>query len=656
MSLPSPKNLGACLAVLAAAGTLAFGAPAPAAAARSAPVLEDRPCPVRVPEGTRCGYLVVPERRDLPGGRSTRVGFAVHRSTAPGRRPDPVVFTGGGPASASIPLTGLMVEMFRDHDVVVLEQRGSRWSSPSLGCPETVRAMLDTLATPGRAESETAVIAAGAAACRDRLGVDLRGYRTEEIAADVVDLRRALGYPRWNLFGVSYSTRSMLAAAAADPDGTRSVVLDSFLPASVDWYDEAARDLGDTIAKLAGQGLPGLPARFAAMVARLNTTPAVVTVRDPLTGGPLTLRLTGDDVATMLGEAMHSVEVLPIVPTLVDALAEGRHEVLQPLADEAGPGLATHEYGLYHAVQCQDEVPYNTFPPVRPRLFTAVHDRAVCREWKLPRAPVPGVTTRAPVLVVGGRYDPTTPTRTAGPAAAALPGARFVEFAGVGHAVFVSSRCGRQTIAAFVSDPAAGPPCDPAKAVYRILRPGELHLTPALYRAQREQWTPLPVVPLVVTALVQLGVALRRPRRRLFSLIAGASGLAFVGLTAGALYGMIAENEIVAAVGVPAAVPWYGLLAGLALAATVVAALAADRRPAGRGAAVREAGPGGGGAGGVAAGAAGPGGAASRGAAGPGGAASGGAGARGAWGRRGAHLLAGSVYAGFLAWWCLYLV
>ncbi|MFI6512288.1 alpha/beta hydrolase [Streptosporangium sp. NPDC050855] len=652
MPLPSPKHLTAALTALTALTVLAtVTAPASAAsssaAARNAPALEDRPCPVRVPEGTRCGYLVVPERRDLPGGRSTRVGFAVHRSTDAGRRPDPVVFTSGGPASASIPLTGLMAEMFRDRDVVVLEQRGSRWSSPSLGCPETVRAMLDTLATPGQAAQETSVIAAGAAACRERLGVDLRGYRTGEIAADVVDLRRALGYPRWNLFGVSYSTRSMLAAAAADPEGTRAVVLDSFLPAPVDWYDEATRDLTDTVAKLAGQGWPGLPARFTEMVTGLNRTPAVVTVRDPLTGGPLTLRLTGDDVATMLGEAMQAVEVLPIVPVLVDALAAGRHEVLQPLADAAGPGLATHEYGLYHAVQCQDEVPYNTFAPARPRLFTAVHDRAVCGEWRLPPAAVTPATTRAPVLVVGGAYDPTTPTRTARHAAGALPGARFVEFAGVGHAVFASSRCGRQTIAAFLSDPAAGPPCDPSKATYRILRPGELHLTSALYRARREPWTLLPVVPLVIVALVQLGAGLRRPRRRLPSLAAGASGLAFIGLTAATLYGTIAENEIVAAVGVPSAVPWYGLLVGLALATTLVAAArgTAARHPTGRGAAARdatgreetgrEAGSGGVTAEGTALGE---------------------ADGLGAWRRRGVHLLAGSVYAGFLAWWCLYVV
>ncbi|MGV9779606.1 alpha/beta hydrolase [Streptosporangium sp. NPDC003464] len=599
------------LAALIAAGALAFAVPVPAAA-QSAPTLEDHPCPVTVPEGTRCGYLVVPERRDLPDGPKTKVGFAVHRSTAGDRKPDPVVYTSGGPASASIQLTGYLAEMFPDRDVIALEQRGSRWSEPRLDCPETVRAMLDTLRSTGQAAEETDVIAAGAAACRERLGVDLRGYRTGEIAADVVDLRRALGYARWNLFGVSYSTRPMLAAAAADPEGTRSVVLDSFLPAEVNWYDDATRDLTEAVAELSGQGWPDLSGRFTAMVADLNRSPAVITTRDPLTDRPITVRLTGDDTATILGEAMHSVEVLPIVPALIDGLAAGHHDLLQPLADAAGPGLASHEFGLYHAVQCQDETPYNAFPQTRPRLFTGVHDRTVCDTWKLPRAPVTAATTKASVLVLGGQYDPTTPSRTARPAAEALPDARFVEFAGVGHAVFLSSRCGRQTIAAFLSDPAAAPPCDPGQAAYRVVRPGEIHLTSAPYRAQQAPWTLLPFGLLGVTVLVQLVAGALRPRRRLPTLVAGLAGLAFVGLTVDAVYGVIAENETVLALGVPSVLRWYGLLAWLSLAATVVAVF---RPPHADGPVVKR-----------------------------------------PLGGRGAHLLAALVCAGFLAWWHVYFL
>lgn len=252
----------AALMLMEGAGSAAVAAPASgrseaAAAAgetRTAPV-EERPCPVTVPAGTTCGYLLVPERRDVPNSRTIKVGYAVHRAggEAPGEAPgqagaqatvqapgqagaqdaDPVVYMSGGPGSASLPLTGLLTRMLPGRDVVVLEQRGGRYSEPRLSCPEIVEGIVDTLRTPGPTVDETAAVVRRAGACQSRLEsehVDLRGYRTAEIAADIVDLRAALGYRRWYLFGVSYSTRPMLRAAALDPEGSRGVVLDSLLP------------------------------------------------------------------------------------------------------------------------------------------------------------------------------------------------------------------------------------------------------------------------------------------------------------------------------------------------------------------------------------------------------------------------------------------
>ncbi|WP_424534836.1 alpha/beta hydrolase [Sphaerisporangium viridialbum] len=587
--------------MLVAWPAMADGGPVAATAGDgAAPRLEDHPCPVAVPSGTRCGYLVVPERRDVPASREIRVGYAVHRSAAADRKPDPVVYTSGGPGSASIQLTGYLTDMLlgRDRDVVVIEQRGSRWSRPRLDCPEIARALVGALALPGQTgdPAERAEIAAGAGACRDRLtrqGVDLRGYVTKEIAADVADLRRALGYDQWNLFGVSYSTRSMLAAATADPAGTRSVVLDSFWPAQSRHYDEARADLASALSRLGGRW-PGLPGRFATMVTRLNERPAPVDTTDPLTGRPVTLRLTGDDVATILTEAMHEVDVLPVVPALVDGVAEGDLRPLRMLADQVGGGLLSHEFGLYYAVMCQDEAPFNTFADQgHPRQFTVTADQAVCAAWGLPRsAAAPAVpaasVSAAPVLVVGGEYDPATPPGRAKAASQALPGARFAEFAGVGHAVFLSSRCGRQTISAFVAAPSAtAAPCDPRQAAYQVWRPGEFHLTPAVYRVSTGAWWLLiPFVLFFLTSAVQLGagvtvLARRRAARAVspvvaLTTVAGLAGVAFTLFAAVGVYSVARSNETALAVGIPSAVTWYGTLAVLS-AVLSVAVLARTR-------------------------------------------------------------------------------
>jgi pimeloyl-ACP methyl ester carboxylesterase len=97
---------------------------------------------------------------------------------------------------------------------------------------------LRSLDAAGRA----ALDAAAAARCRARLvaaGVDPAAYTTAASAADLEDLRRVLRIPRWNLYGVSYSTRVMLPCCATTARPVRSAVLDSPLPASVR-YDDAS--------------------------------------------------------------------------------------------------------------------------------------------------------------------------------------------------------------------------------------------------------------------------------------------------------------------------------------------------------------------------------------------------------------------------------
>src|SRR5204862_4996863 len=74
-------------------------------------------------------------------------------------------------------------------------------------------------------------------ACRDRLRaapVDLSQYTTATNADDVDDLRRVLGFDKWDLFGVSYGTRLGLEVMRRHPENVRAVVLDSVLPAQVD--------------------------------------------------------------------------------------------------------------------------------------------------------------------------------------------------------------------------------------------------------------------------------------------------------------------------------------------------------------------------------------------------------------------------------------
>ncbi|MBF8187538.1 alpha/beta hydrolase [Nonomuraea sp. K274] len=538
--------------------TLALTAPPAMTSGGTAVVPRD--CPVPVPARTTCGFLEVPERRTAPG-RTIKVGYAV-RQAAGDRGPDPVVYMSGGPGSASIQLTGLLSRMFPGRDVVTIEQRGSRYSEPALGCPETAAALLGQLRTP------PADLAAAATRCRDRLreqGVDLRGYNTKEIAADVVALREELGHPSWHLFGVGYSTRVMLEAAAADPEGVRSVVLDSFLPESAGRYDAADANLAAALSRL------GLKDRYDAVTARLNGSPARVPVTDPLLGEAFTARLSGDHVATILAAALPGADLAAVAPALVGALAEGRDEPLAPLADAVGEGLGSYAFGLYHAVQCQDEVPFNTFT-TKSRLFTVNGDKAVCDAWRLPTSRPVNATTKAPVYVLGGQYDPTTPAGTARTAAEALPDGRFEEFGGLSHAVFRTSECARRKIAEFVADPAR-PTISPCPAA--AIRPEDLRVTGAPYQISLAPWLATPFALFALASLIQLvGGALRG---RSVVAFAGLTGVAFTGLVIDSVCALAARNATAPALGVPGIVgPYTWIAAGsLVLSAAV---LLRDRR------------------------------------------------------------------------------
>src|SRR5206468_1836815 len=117
--------------------------------------------------------------------------------------------------------------------VIIIDQRGTGRSLPSLACPEFSQAQLAALGEDGGAASTADALVRGARACHDRLvreGIDLHAYSTTENAADVADLRRALGIHEWNLVGNSYGSRLALTVLRDHPQGVRALGLSGVYP------------------------------------------------------------------------------------------------------------------------------------------------------------------------------------------------------------------------------------------------------------------------------------------------------------------------------------------------------------------------------------------------------------------------------------------
>ena len=108
-----------------------------------------------------------------------------------------------------------------DREVIFVDQRGTHHADPCLGCRGGISSSYDAVSLPFAAES-TAADAAAIQECRDQLaatGVDLAAYNSAENAADIADLRVAMGIDTWNVYGVSYGSKLALVRPARSPAG-----------------------------------------------------------------------------------------------------------------------------------------------------------------------------------------------------------------------------------------------------------------------------------------------------------------------------------------------------------------------------------------------------------------------------------------------------
>lgn len=439
-------------------------------------------CDERVPDDARieCGTLTVLEDRDDPGGPTIRLRVAVVRSASPTPAPDPVVYFTGGPGAEGLGVSGRFLGsgITGDRDVIVFDQRGTGRADPTLECPEVDEAIWTNFGTAAPVEAELRRTLDAFAACRTRLvaaGVDLDAYDTPTSAADVADLRTALGIDEWNLFGVSYGTTLALEVLRSQPEGVRSAVLDSVYPTTVPGGAEGVYESWRRASQLLFDGCaadpvcsaayPTFEADFAAVVAELDRVPFVGEIPDPATGELRRISLTGADVVAGAFDAMYEEELIPLLPSLVAGLAAGDRSILPVLAAEGIPSFTGYADGMALSVECADRAGIGRVDPDElvadhpelSTLLTASGNPQACELWDVP--PVEGfgeaVRSEVPVLVLAGEYDPVTPPVHGREAAAALGRATYVEFPALGHGTVFAGDCPGSIFRAFLAQPAA---------------------------------------------------------------------------------------------------------------------------------------------------------------------------------------------------------
>lgn len=456
---------------------------APVFAQDTAPKVEKVDCWMAMPDGVtegkdvECGYLTVPEDRSNSSSPTIQLAYAVLHAASDAVKPDPIIYLSGGPGGNAVAeLDGWIgTPYIQDRDLVLLDQRGTGYSQPTLNCPEVEQGDDNALQ-----------------ACHDRLvseGVNLQAYNSLENAADVADLRIALGYDQWNLFGISYGTRLALTVLRDHPEGVRSVVIDSVYPPEVNSWEEYGANTADVFHRLfeacaqnadCNAAYPDLENVFYDTVGKLNDNPASYTGTDA-SGASTEKSMSGNDLIDRVFQVMYVSSSIPALPQVITEVANGNYEALDSLeAGDASQGAlrqsqdedVSDSEGMNNSVDCQEEVAFNDEAkavanvPADPPLL---HDNSVsaiqstfsdCAIWGVKAAdPVEAkpVVSDVPTLVTAGEFDPITPAKWAKSAASHLTNSTFFVFAGGGHGVVDLNECTQGIMQAFLDDPTQKP-------------------------------------------------------------------------------------------------------------------------------------------------------------------------------------------------------
>jgi pimeloyl-ACP methyl ester carboxylesterase len=416
-------------------------------------------------------------RRETVGGTTFEhsVVSLVVRATKPARRA-PVVFLMGGPGvPASIiaripPYFDLFARLRDDGDVVLMDQRGTGLSTPSIDCPETAPPDSGFLLSLERLTRAVARIYASCVGHWRGSGVPPEAYTPSAVSEDVERARVALGAERVSVLGMSYGTllaieyaqrfpgrvdRVALQGAMSREHGARRPVrLDSLLTrvAEAVGADSVGRSLSSDLRRDLGGVLQELDAR-----------PRPVRVANAA-GDSVTIPVGGDGLRAIVTGRLGD----PRLPALVGTLRDGDPRVLAQFVGSLYRDLAAGAGTLF------GRTVYCAAPPSEGRLRVtrreaggfllgavfdnAVYEREFCGGMSLRferRDPARLAPLGRPGLIVAGTLDDRTPLGNTKDILPAFSPASLVVVENGGHELLVADDV-RDVVARFLAGEPVG--------------------------------------------------------------------------------------------------------------------------------------------------------------------------------------------------------
>jgi pimeloyl-ACP methyl ester carboxylesterase len=340
--------------VLSLVLTLAVSGPAAAA-----PAIRWEPFPLlneAVGLDAQLGRMTVPLRRAHPQSGSVELAFVRLRSGDP-KSAAPIVYLAGGPGSSGVNAARnpyalpSLARLAKTADVILLDQRGIGMSSPR---PVCAAKPLEPQARFAPFVEMMPRILAATRACVEEWkakGVDVAGFTVAESAADVDDLRRALGAAKISLLGHSYGTYLALAVIRAYGDTVeRAALLGTAGPAEM---RKLPFVLDTQLAKLSmlaredpsiGAEVPDMVALLRRVLAKLEREPIAVTITDRARKEKVQVRIGPQALQRILMADVGDGNDFPVFPALLLTIERGDASILAWFVEKrynqaAGPDL-----------------------------------------------------------------------------------------------------------------------------------------------------------------------------------------------------------------------------------------------------------------------------------------------------------------------------
>ena len=494
--------------VLGGALALAGCATAPEGAARGGasftPAFETADCWFQTPGQTpECGFVSVPQnRKDFSKG-AINLAVAIYRSPNPEKSDIPLVYIHGGPGTPALRFETQSPGYFdnrvkpflADRDVILFDQRGTGYSSPAVTCPAFQKAFFENAVVVRNSKELYEFAGPKFRECGRDLeaaGLDLSAYNIRELADDMDDLRRALGYEEWFLLGQSYGTRVALNAIRRRTDGVKGVILSSTAPPGALLSDGAAETRkafelmfsNVCIPGTACGDYPGGPfAMLAAAVDGFNKVPMSVDVSFPIpgfpyTGKPVEWTFTGDQIPGLLLGAAYAPGIQAQLPAVLSGLMGRDEEAVKNLVTwNIIVPVGAMDSGAFWAISCNDTIAYESgeeiraafaaYPELRNMMYGrnfsfGPYTREICESFlgaldTSDRALRSPVESDLPVALFASEGDQTTPPALAFRAAETLSRSKVYLIENAAHGPLFESECALTLARTFLKDPSVFP-------------------------------------------------------------------------------------------------------------------------------------------------------------------------------------------------------